>query len=97
MRILISLLLWLPFAVFSIVAVVLSPFAILLEEWTYAKDLGRAMDKLGAAVMGWGGHFTISAECGRRKCHFCTFVCWMLDFVDKGHCAGAAEREKINA
>ncbi|MFA7279610.1 MAG: hypothetical protein WC100_05905 [Sterolibacterium sp.] len=89
------LVLWLPFSVTAILAVVLAPLALLVDEWTYGKDLLRAMDKLGAALLGWGGRYTVSAECGSRKseCRLCRFVCRLLDIIDPGHCKGAAQRE----
>lgn len=92
------LVLWLPFSVTAILAVVLAPLALLVDEWTYGKDLLRAMDKLGAALLGWGGKYTVSAECGSRKaeCSLCRFVCRLLHLVDPGHCEGAAKREGIN-
>lgn len=92
-----SLALWVPFALFSLVAVMVAPAAVIFERWTYARDLGRGMDKLGAAVLGWGGDYTISAECGARRkaCRFCRVVCRILDLVDPGHCPGAAEHEGL--
>jgi len=89
------LVLWLPFSVTAILAIVLAPLALLVDEWAYGKDLLRAMDKLGAALLGWGGRYTVSAECGARRsdCRLCRFVCRLLDLIDPGHCKGAAERE----
>lgn len=92
-----SLVLWVPFALFALVSVLLAPAAVIFDRWGYAKDLGRGMDRLGAAVLGWGGDYTISAECGSRhsKCSFCKLVCWLLDRVQFGHCESAAKNEQI--
>lgn len=92
------LVLWLPFSATAILAVVMAPLALLVDEWAYGKDLLRAMDKLGAALLGWGGRYTVSAECGSRKaeCSLCKFVCKLLDLLDPGHCKGAAVREGVN-
>jgi hypothetical protein len=89
------LVLWLPFSLTAILAILLSPLALLMDEWTYGKDLLRAMDKLGAALLGWGGRYTVSAECGSRKaeCRLCRFICPLLNVIDPGHCKGAAKRE----
>jgi hypothetical protein len=89
------LVLWLPFSLTAILAIILAPLALLMDEWTYGKDLLRAMDKLGAALLGWGGRYTVSAECGSRRseCWLCRRVCRLLDLIDPGHCKGAAERE----
>lgn len=87
------LLLWLPFSVTSALAVPIALFAIAVEENVYAKDVLRAMDRLGAALLGWSGRYTVSAECGASKCAFCALICKVLDMVQKGHCQGAAARE----
>lgn len=89
--------LWVALTPLAVLGVALAPFAVWLERWTYAKDLGRGMDRLGAAVMGWGGDYTISAECGSRRsgCRFCRWVCRVLDWVQPGHCAGAAKNEGL--
>lgn len=57
------------------------------------------MDRLGAAVMGWGGDYTISAECGSRRagCRFCRVVCRVLNLVQPGHCVGAAKNEGLES
>lgn len=92
-----SLALWIPFSIASIVAVLVAPVAVMLDRWAYAKDLGRGMDRLMAAVLGWGGDYTVSAECGSRRagCRFCRLVCRLLDLVQPGHCAGAAKHEEL--
>lgn len=45
-------------------------------------------DKIVAALFGWGGDFTVSAECGsvRKGCVFCKIVCRILEYVEKNHC-----------
>jgi len=93
----VSLALWVAFSALALVGVAVAPVAILAGKWGYAKQLGAAMDKLGAAVLGWGGDHTISAECGSRNsdCRFCKFVCWMLNLVQLGHCEGAAKHEGL--
>lgn len=87
--------LWLPFAVLALVAIPISLVAIVFNEMPYGKDVLRAMDKLGAAVLGWSGRNTISAECGAANCRFCKLICRMLDAIQRGHCEGAARREGL--
>jgi len=96
MKYLVALLvLWLPFSAAAIVAIPVSLVAVFVE-WEYAKNILRAKDKLAAALLGWSGKYTISAECGARTdCRFCSAVCWMLNIIDPGHCAGAAKREGL--
>lgn len=94
MKVLVALLvLWLPFSLAALVAIPVSLFAIFFE-WEYAKNILRAKDKLAAALLGWSGRYTVSAECGAAvDCRFCRAVCALLNRLDPGHCAGAAKRE----
>lgn len=87
------LVLWLPFSAAAIVAIPVSLVAVFLE-WEYAKNILRAKDKLAAALLGLGdGTRTVSAECGRSECRACMLICKLLDWVQPGHCKGAAARE----
>lgn len=88
--------LWLPFSAAAIVAILVSLVAVFVE-WEYAKNILRAQDKTMAALLGWTGRYTVSAECGAGKepCRFCRWVCALLDLIQPGHCAGAAKREGI--
>lgn len=62
--------------------------------WPYVKNLYRAMDKLGAALLGFSGEFTLSAECGSTECWPCAVLCRFLNLFQKNHCKGAAQKEK---
>lgn len=87
--------LWLPFSLTSLAAV---PVAFVAVWWNaaYAKNLLRAMDRLGAALFGASGMYTVSAECGARTdCGVCMLVCRLLDWIQPGHCAGAAKKEGL--
>lgn len=86
--------LWVPFSIAALVAIPVSLFA-LVFEWEYAKNILRAKDKLAAALLGWSGKYTVSAECGVSDCKACKAVCWLLNFLDPGHCEGAAKKEGI--
>lgn len=86
--------LWLPFSLTALLAIVGLPFILLLNrEW--GKDILRAMDKLGASVLGYSGVYTLSAECGKSECKPCKFMCAFLDLIDYNHCAKAAKKEGV--
>lgn len=92
-RILVVLLLWLPFSVACLVAVPVALFAVLANEVEYAKSVLRAMDRLTAAVLGYSGDYTVSAECSRSECRVCAVICWVFDWFEKDHCNKAARSE----
>ena len=89
------LVLWLPFSIGCLAAIIVSLAAILLEENTYGKDVLRAMDKLLAAVLGFSGYFTLSAECGIAVNAPWVQLRRVLDKIQKGHCEGAAKNEGL--
>lgn len=91
----IILVLWLPFSIGCIVAIFASLFAIVVEENHYAKDVLRAMDKVLAAVCGFSGYYTLSAECGVATDKPWTILRWMLNKIQSGHCEGAAINEGL--
>lgn len=91
----IILVLWLPFSIGALAAIFVSLAAILLEENAYGKDVLRAMDKLLAAVFGFSGFFTLSAECGVAKEAPWVQLRWILDKIQEGHCIGAAKNEGL--
>lgn len=88
--------LWLPFSVASIASVGVAVWAVFSDR-NYAKDILRSQDKLMAALFGWGGEHTVSAECGSRQadCKFCIYVCKLLNLIQPGHCEGAAKNEGL--
>lgn len=89
------LLLWLPFSIGCLAAIFTSLFAILVEENAYGKDVLRAMDKLLASVLGFSGHFTLSAECWIATTAPWNQLRWLLDKIQSGHCEGAAKNEGL--
>jgi len=84
--------LWLPFSLAALVAIPISLIAVFVE-WEYAKNILRAKDRAAAALLGYSGKYTISAECGRSECRLCKWVCGFLDLIQPGHCDGAALKE----
>ena len=91
----IILVLWLPFSLGALGAIVVSLAAILLEENAYGKDVLRAMDKLLAAVCGFSGSYTLSAECGVTEKQPWILLRRLLNRIQEGHCAGAAHNEGL--
>lgn len=89
--------LWLPFSVAAIASVGIALWAVFSDQ-AYAKDILRSQDKLMAALLGWGGDYTVSAECGSRQagCRFCRMVCRLLNVIQPGHCEGAARNEGLS-
>lgn len=91
----IIIVLWLPFSIGCAAAILVSMAAILLEENEYGKDVLRAMDKVLAAVLGFSGYFTLSAECGVATAQPWVALRWALDKIQPGHCDGAAKNEGL--
>ena len=89
------LVLWLPFTMGALASIVTSLIAILFDRNAYGKDVLRAMDKTLAAVLGFGGYFTLSAECGVSTRQPWRALRFMLDLIQPGHCEGAARREGL--
>lgn len=92
----IILVLWIPFSIGCLVAILVSLAAILLEENEYGKDVLRAMDKLLAAVLGFSGYFTLSAECGVTEKQPWLLLKTLLNLIQPGHCEGAAKNEGLS-
>lgn len=90
------LVLWFPFSIASLLSIPVTFWA-MFSNIDYARNLLRAQDKLAAALMGWSGYNTVSAECGAREttCKFCTILCKFLNVIQKGHCEGAAKNEGL--
>lgn len=86
-------LVWLPFSVACIASVPISLYGILFTQNDYARNVLRSMDKLLAALMGFTGRWTLSAELGAGS----KFQ-WLrrgLDSIQKDHCAKAARDEGL--
>lgn len=48
-----------------------------------------------AAVCGFSGFFTLSAECGASSEKPWTLLRWVLDKIQPSHCEGAAKNEGL--
>lgn len=98
-RLAILLVLWLPFSLASLVAIVVT-FGVILfgdkeQQQGYGKNVLRAMDKVLAAVCGFSGYFTFSAELAFATWRPFVVIRWLLDKIEAGHCAGAAKNEGL--
>lgn len=85
------LLCYVAFSLASVVAVLMVPLALVFERFTYAGRVFHSMDCLMAAVLGWDGRHTVSAECGADRTGLCKTLCAFLDLLDPGHCAKNAK------
>ena len=98
-RLSILLVLWLPISLASIASIfVVFLITLLAPKETvmgYAKTVLSAMDKVMAALFGFDGKHTFSAECGADNRWWCRTVVWTLDWVQKGHCLEAARKEGL--
>lgn len=91
----ILIVLWLPFTLGCLAAGMLSLLAIIFEWQTYGKNLLRAMDKVLAALVGFDGYHTLSAECGVSTHPLAVLLRRALDLIQPGHCVGAAKNEGL--
>jgi hypothetical protein len=56
-------------------------------------EIIRSMDRLNAALLGFGGQYTISAACAADDCKFCKRLCKLLSFAEPDHCKKSAAKE----
>lgn len=64
----------------------------------WAKNVFRAGDKTLAAVLGFSGFHSLSAECGAGDSLLCRALLPVIDHVfGEGHCIGAARNEGLLA
>lgn len=73
---------------------VLSPL-----QWVgrYSGNVLIALDQLGNALLAGDPDETLSSRCGKRRsagCRVCCALCWLLDWVHRGHCDWAVERDE---
>ena len=94
MKVLVAIfVLWLPFSLLALAAIPICLVAIVFDEMPYGKNVLKAQDRLVAALLGYSGTRTLSAEMGRSQCRLCKIVCKMLDVIEPGHCQRADAKE----
>lgn len=100
-RLAVLMVLWLPFSIASVIAIIVTFFIVLFGteklQQGYGKNILRAMDKTLAALCGFDGYFTFSAECGVATSQPWIAVRAMLDKIQPGHCEAAAKNEGLAA
>lgn len=98
-RLAVLIVLWLPFSVAGDLAQIVTLAVILFGgkavQQGYGKNVLRAMDKVLAALCGFSGFYTFSAECGIATVQPWATVRRLLDFIQPGHCEGAATKEGL--
>lgn len=66
--------------------------ALVFEYGHCLKNAGKVV-AAGAAVVGYTGQYTVSAECGKSECKACKLVCAFLHLLDRNHCANSSAKE----
>lgn len=85
--------LWIPFSLAALVSIPMLLWGMLTDDETIWRPVGRAMDKLLAAILGFSGMYTLSAELGAGD-----RLQWLrkvLDYIQPNHCGGAAFNEGL--
>jgi hypothetical protein len=90
-KVVILVMVWLSFVAAALLAIPLS--LLYLTERPYGRNVLLSMDRVMAAVLGWSGMYTVSAQCGKSSCLLCKVVCWLLNRIDPNHCKDAAADE----
>jgi hypothetical protein len=89
------LVLWLPFSLAALAAVPLSLWRVLTRDALRGRVMLYAMDRLAAAVCGWSGAFTISAEVHNPRNRIQQHLKDFLNWLDPGHTEQAARKEGL--
>lgn len=87
------ILLWLPFSLAAIVAIPVLLYGMITADETIWKPVGRAMDKLLAALLGYSGNHTLSAELGASTDY--KLLRKLLNLFESLHCEKAAKNEGL--
>lgn len=87
------LILWLPFSLAALASIPVLLWGMLSENETIWRPVGRCMDRLLAALLGWSGDYTLSAELGRG--FRLQWLRRLLDRIQTGHCLKAALDEGL--
>lgn len=78
------------------VLIVLALLGMMALGSVWAKNIFRAGDKTVAAVLGFSGFYSLSAECGAGDSRLCRSLRLMIDLaIGGGHCARAAKDEGL--
>ena len=92
---------WLLFCLGALICFFAPPAAILLAIFrpglkpARIEEIILSQDRLNAALLGFGGQYTVSSECGARECKFCRALCKILSWADPDHCQKSAIKEGL--
>jgi hypothetical protein len=92
-KLLAILLLWIPFSLAAIVAIPVLLYGLLTEDESIWEPVGRAMDKLLAALFGFSGNHTLSAELAIS--YRLQLLRKFLDLIEAEHCEKSARAEGL--
>lgn len=89
--------LWVPFLVGTIAALIAALGFVFDPEDGYFRNNIYALDRAAAAALGCSGKFTCSAEAYARSGSHRGWVMlrWVLDRIEKDHCKKAADKEGL--
>lgn len=86
-------LLWIPFSLATLVSIPVLIYGMLTDDESIWKPIGRAMDKLLAALLGYSGNHTLSAELGASTDY--GRLRKFLNMIEPYHCEKSAKNEGL--
>jgi hypothetical protein len=93
MKLLAALILWFAFSTAVIVAIPVLLFGVLTGNERIWSPVGRAMDRVLAALLGYSGRYTTSAELAVSDRH--QWLRKLVDTLEPGHCEKEARKEGL--
>ena len=88
-----GLILWFVFSVAGLIAIPVLLFGVLTSNERIWSPVGRAMDRVLAALLGYSGKYTTSAELAVSNRH--QWLRKLVDRLEKGHCEKEARKEGL--
>lgn len=80
------------FVIAACICAVITPLVYMAGARQYADNMLRSMSRTFAALCGYSGRYSMSAECGMRLNEFSKLVDFLLG---KGHCESQARIEGL--
>ena len=93
MKLLAGLILWFVFSLAGLVAIPVLLYGVLTGNERIWSPLGRAMDRVLAALLGYSGRYTTSAELAVSDRH--QWLRRLVDTLEPGHCEKDARKEGL--
>jgi hypothetical protein len=88
-----GLILWFVFSLAALVAIFVLLFGVLTNNERVWSPVGRAMDRVLAALLGYSGKYTTSAELAVSYRH--KWLGKLVDWIEPGHCEKEARKEGL--